>query len=163
MHDVFKKLQELGIAQVTYQHEPLFTVEQALRIAATIPGTQCKNLFLKDSKGRVYLVVAVHDTAINLKKLSKTVAAPELRFASADLLRHYLGVEPGSVTPFGLVHDHEHAVTVILDAHLFTQQQVCFHPLINSATTVIAPVDLQKFIDACGNRHVTIDFAVMGS
>jgi Ala-tRNA(Pro) deacylase len=88
---VFLKF-KLSIHHTTYRHEPVFIVEQALQLTATIPGASCKNLFLKDSKNRFYLVVAVHDTVINLKKLSKHIHAPELRFANADLLKHYLGV-----------------------------------------------------------------------
>jgi Ala-tRNA(Pro) deacylase len=152
-------LNTLSIPHITYHHEPVFTVEQALQLASTIPGASCKNLFLKDSKNRFYLVVAVHDTVINLKKLSKYVHAPELRFANADLLKHYLGVEPGSVTPFGLIHDQDHAVTVFLDSNLFTHADVGFHPLINNATTVISSENLKKFIAACGNTYAIINFS----
>lgn len=156
---LFSKLNELSIAHATYHHEPLFTVEQALKVAAEIPGASCKNLFLKDSKGNFYLVVAVHDTVVQLKKLSKQLNAPELRFASAELLKEYLGVEPGSVTLFAIINDHAHKVTVIVDSNLFKHELVGFHPLTNTATTVIAPQDITKFIDAYGNNKVIVDFS----
>lgn len=155
---LFKKLDELSIHYLTYNHEPLFTIEQAMAVASTIPGAQCKNLFLKDSKDNLYLVVAIHDTIINLKKLSKYLNAPELRFAKADLLKAYLGVEPGSVTPFGLINDISHKVFVILDAKLFEHQLIGFHPLINNATIVISFVDLKKFVVSCKNKNIAINF-----
>ncbi len=158
--NVFKKLDELSIPYTTYQHEPLFTAEQAVKVASAIPipGAWVKNLFLKDSKGNLYLVVAVYDTAIALKKLSKYLHAPELRFASPELLRETLGVEPGSVTLFALINDVQRKVTVILDSNLFKHEQAGFHPLVNTATTVIATKDISKFIELVGNKNLMVDF-----
>lgn len=155
---LFKKLDELAIVYTNYTHEPLFTVEQSLKACSEIPAAGCKNLFLKDSKKNYYLVAAVHNTVINLKKLSKHVNAPELRFASADALKEYLGVTPGSVTLFGIINDTNHAVKVLLDSSLFNYEYVGFHPLINNATTVIASQDINKFIASCGNHAMIIDF-----
>ena len=156
---VFQKLQELLIDNKTYYHEPLFKVDQALAATAHIPGAQCKNLFLKDDKKKLYLIVAVHDTAIQLKKLSKYIQASGLRFADENLLYEYLKVKPGSVTPFGLIFDANHAITVLLDAHLFKHELVGFHPLENTATTVIKPADLEKFIQASQNNYRVINFS----
>lgn len=159
---LFEKLTELGIDYKTYAHEAVFTCEQAAKAASFIPAAQCKNLFLKDDKKRLYLVVAVSDTAyetnINLKGLSKHLHAPGLRFADAVLLKHHLHIEPGSVTPFGLIFDTEHKITVLLDSMLFSHQFVGFHPLKNVATTVIASQDILKFVEACGNSYLIVDF-----
>src|ERR1700722_19640564 len=76
---IFEKLKNLSISYITYSHPPVFTIEQAQAVASEIPGALCKNLFLKDSKGKFYLVVADHATQISLKKLSKHIHAPELR------------------------------------------------------------------------------------
>src|SRR5947207_11315996 len=93
---LFDRLQELGIKTTTYEHEPVFTVQEAAVVFAQYPSFgQCKNLFLKDSKKRFWLVVALFDTQVQLKVLSKHLQAPELRFADADLLMNYLGVTPG--------------------------------------------------------------------
>jgi len=159
---LFKKLQDLNIHFTTYEHEPVFTVEQARVLTQDIPGASCKNLFLKDSKGNFYLIVAIFDTQIKLKNLSKYLKAPELRFASPELLKEYLGVEPGSVTPFGLLADHEHKIRVLLDERLFENEKLGFHPLRNSATTVISPENLKQFIEACGNMYFVIDFGILG-
>lgn len=156
--ELFQIFENLNIENKTYYHDPLFTVDQALKVASTIAGSQCKNLFLKDSKNNLYLVVALHNTKIELKKLSKYLKAPELRFASAELLKNFLGVEPGSVTPFGLLYDREHKVIVLLDAQLFESAFIGFHPLENNATTVIKSNDLIKFIEYCNNEFQILNF-----
>lgn len=157
---VFSRLNELGISYQTLYHEPLFTVEQACSIE--IPGATCKNLFLKDSKKGLWLVVAVGSTKIALKELGKLLGAPELRFAGPELLMDYLAVEPGSVTPFGLINDKDHRIRVIVDKALFDHELVGFHPLKNDATVVLKPQDLMKFIESCGNDYREIDFSLAG-
>lgn len=156
--ELFKILEKLSIENKTYNHEAFFTVEQAMKAASIIPAASCKNLFLKDRKNNVYLLVAIHDTRIELKKLSKYLQAPELRFADPDLLKQTLGVEPGSVTPFGLMYDTEHKVILLLDSRLFENNFISFHPLENTATTVIKSNDLIKFIEYYNNVFHIIDF-----
>lgn len=152
--DLFHLFDQLNIETKTYGHEPLFTVEQAKKAVAHIPGGHCKNLFLKDSKKRFWLIVAQADAKVSLKKMAKDLPAPELRFAQPELLKQYLDLEPGSVTPFGLINDKEHAITVVLDQSLFDYDTLSFHPLRNTASTTIAPQDLKKFIEHLGNRII---------
>lgn len=160
---LFKKLSELSIEYKTYFHEPLFTCQQAIEATSLIPATQCKNLFLKDDKKNLYLVVAVsdisHETKIHFKALSQYLKTPGLRFANSQLLHQYLGVQPGSVTPFGLICDTEHKVVVLLDVMLFKAEYIGFHPLENNATTVIVPTDLIKFVQACMNHYSIVNFS----
>lgn len=156
---LFALLKDLHIETQTIHHEPMFTCEQSQSIAHLIPAMQCKNLFLKDSKKRLWLIVALQSTSINLKNVAKQIQAPELRFADADLLKSYLGVLPGSVTPFGIINDTERKVTLILDAKLMNEKIVSFHPLENNATTCITPTDLQKFVTACGNPNFIVDLS----
>lgn len=155
---LFELFHRLGITTKTFEHEPLFTVEQAQAVAHNLPGAQCKNLFLKDSKQQLWLIVAHADSRIDLKTVARLFNAPELRFANADLLHTHLGVVPGAVTPFGLINDQEHRIIVLLDLILFDYDLVGFHPLRNSATTVLSPHALKKFIDACGNKVHVVDF-----
>jgi len=156
---LINKLVSLGITYKTYNHAPAFTVEQMNALIASLPVFgACKNLFLKDSKKQIWLIVALCETQIKLKELSKKLQAPELRFADGDMLMKYLGVIPGSVTPFGLLNDTEHEVRVVVDKAIFSHDQVGFHPLRNDATTLINPQDLQKFIIACGNYLEIIVF-----
>jgi Ala-tRNA(Pro) deacylase len=156
---LFALLKELNIETQTIHHEPMFTCEQSQSIAHLIPAAQCKNLFLKDSKKRLWLISALQSTAINLKKIAKQIQAPELRFADAELLKAHLCVLPGSVTPFGIINDNAHNVTLVLDANLMNEKIVSFHPLENNATTCITPSDLQKFIAACGNPSLIVELS----
>lgn len=157
-NQLFKFLDTLAISYELFDHLPVYTVEEAAQHAHHVPGAACKNLFLKDSKKRFWLVVACADTKIELKNLSKQLAAPELRFASAELLMEHLGILPGSVTPFGIINNISKNVTVIFDTALQQQSLVGFHPLENNATVVLNPDDLIKFIQASGNSMIFVDF-----
>ena len=150
--DLFAYLDKLGITTETVAHAPVFTVAESRAIKETIPGGHSKNLFLKDRKDRLFLVVARDETRIDLKRLHEAIGASgRLSFGSADLLRATLGVEPGSVTPFALINDAGGRVTPVLDAELMACERVNFHPLVNSMTTTIARSDLLAFLKA--TRH----------
>src|SRR5256885_13608272 len=119
--DLFALLDRLGIAHATVTHAPLFTVEQSRALRGVIPGGHTKNLFLKDKKDALYLVVALEDAVIELKSLHRRLGATgRFSFGSADLLRATLGVEPGAVTPFAAINDVPGRVTVALDAAMMT-------------------------------------------
>jgi Ala-tRNA(Pro) deacylase len=151
--DLFALFDRLGIAARTYAHVPVFTVAQSQGIKEEIPGGHSKNLFLKDKKGRIFLVVAHAETRIDLKRLHEALGASgRLSFGSPELLREVLGVEPGSVTPFALVNDRERRVSLVLDAALMEHEPVNFHPLVNSATTGVSRADLLKFFAATGHE-----------
>jgi len=158
-------LHYLDAHHITYQlytHPQLFTCEQALHIVKELnmPGQGIKNLFLKDSKKQLYLVVAVYSTRIDLKRLSKALQAKDLRFADAALLMHHLGVEPGSVTPLALINDAQHAVHVIIDAEVFKQDLIQIHPLKNDATVVIRPADFDLFLQSINRSYIVYGFTV---
>ena len=150
--DLFACFERLGIEAKTYEHVPVFTVAESRAIKEAIPGGHSKNLFLKDKKGRLFLVVAEAETRIDLKRLHEPLGASgRLSFGSAELLREVLGVEPGSVTPCGLINDRERRVSLVLDEALMRHEPVNFHPLVNSATTGISRADLIKFFEATGH------------
>ena len=156
--DLFARLEALGIATNTRAHLAVFTVDESATLHHDLPGGHAKNLFLKDRKGRLFLVVAEQDTAIDLKRLHVVLGASgNFSFGSAALLRETLGVEPGSVTPFSLVNDPRQAVTVVLDARLMRHDQLNFHPLVNTMTTTIAANDLLVFLRAMGHAAVLRD------
>jgi Ala-tRNA(Pro) deacylase len=150
--DLFAFLDQLGIAHKTATHPALFTVEESRTLRGTIPGGHTKNLFLKDKKDALYLVVALEDAAIELKSLHRLLqASGRFSFGAADLLRATLGVEPGAVTPFAAMNDTEHRVTVVLDAAMMGHATLNFHPLVNTMTTSIARGDLIRFLEASGH------------
>jgi Ala-tRNA(Pro) deacylase len=145
--DLFATLDRLGIAHPTVSHPPLFTVEQSQALRGAIPGGHTKNLFLKDKKDALYLVVALEDAKIELKSLHRLLGATgRFSFGSADLMRELLGVEPGSVTPFGALNDVGLRVQVILDADLMAHDTINCHPLTNTMTTSIGRDDLVRFL-----------------
>ncbi len=149
---LFAFLDSLGIAHATVKHPPLFTVEQSRALRGQIPGGHTKNLFLRDKKHQLYLVVALEDAEIDLKGLHRQLGATgRFSFGSADLLREVWGVEPGAVTPFGAINDTQSRVTVVLDAAMMEYETLNYHPLVNTMTTSIKRRDLVKFLEATGH------------
>src|SRR3954466_2013233 len=135
---LFAALESLGITVTTVKHPPLFTVEQSRALRGQIPGGHTKNLYLRDKKNALYLVVAEEDAAIDLKSLHRLLGASgRFSFGSADLLRETLGVEPGAVTPFAAINDSAGRVTIVLDAAMMQHATLNYHPLVNTMTTSI--------------------------
>jgi Ala-tRNA(Pro) deacylase len=150
--DLFAFLDRLGIAHQTTSHPALFTVEQSRELRGAIPGGHTKNLFLKDKRDNVFLVVAPEDARVDLKTLHHKLGASRFSFGSADLMRELLGVEPGAVTPFGVINDTALRVAVVLDAGMMRHAVLNYHPLINTMTTSIAGADLVRFLEATGHK-----------
>jgi Ala-tRNA(Pro) deacylase len=149
---LFAFLDDLGIAHPTISHPPLFTVEQSQALRGQIPGGHTKNLFLRDKKQAVFLVVAEENAEIDLKGLHRALdASGRFSFGSPDLLQELLGVTPGSVTAFGAINDTSSRVTVILDADLLEYETINAHPLVNTMTTSVSRDDLVKFLQATGH------------
>jgi Ala-tRNA(Pro) deacylase len=158
--DLFALLDRLGIAHPTVTHPPVFTVEEAQALRGTVPGAHTKNLFLKDKKDALYLVVALEEAAIELRSLHRLLGASgRLSFGSAELLRATLGVEPGSVTPFAAINDTEGRVRVVLDVGMMEHPVLNYHPLRNTMTTSIARGDLVSFLTATGHPPAIVAVA----
>jgi Ala-tRNA(Pro) deacylase len=150
---LFAALDALGIKHATVKHPPVFTVEQARALRGKLPGGHTKNLFLRDKKQALYLVVAEEEADIDLKGLHRLLGASgRFSFGSADLLREVWGVEPGAVTPFGAINDSEGRVTVVLDASMMQHATLNYHPLVNTMTTSIARDDLVRFLQSTGHE-----------
>ncbi len=150
--ELFAYLDTLGIAHQTVNHPPVFTVEEARALRGQVAGGHTKNLFLRDKKGALFLVVAAEDAAIELKSLHRLLGASgRFSFGSAELLRETLGVEPGAVTPFAAINDEAGRVTVILDAAMMAHEVLNFHPLVNTKTTTISRAGLVNFLAATGH------------
>jgi len=147
--DLFALLDRLGIAHRTVSHPPLFTVQASRRLRGSIPGGHTKNLFLRDKRGRVFLLCALEDAAIDLKGVHHRLDAGRFSFGSAALMRDLIGIEPGAVTPFALMNDTAGRVAVVLDAPMMRQENLNFHPLVN--TTTISRDGLVKFLEATGH------------
>lgn len=151
--DLMAYLADLKIEVTTVDHQPVFTVAESGDLHDRIPGGHTKNLFVKDKKSRLFLIVALHDADIDLKKVHQLIGAQgRVSFGNADLLMEVLGVEPGSVTPFSLINDRAALrVTPVFDAAMMRHDILNYHPLKNDATTAIRSEDLLKFARACGH------------
>lgn len=151
------KLQSLDIIYTLYEHPPVFTVEESKRETRHIPGTDCRNLFLRDKKKKNFLVTAANETVIDLKKLSKLIGAGRLSFGSADRLWEYLGIRQGAVNPFCIMNDAKHDVTLILDANMMKADLVAYHPMDNSMTITLRPADLLRFVESLGRTAEIVE------
>lgn len=148
--DLFALLDKLEIKHSTVTHPPLFTVEEGKEWHDKIPGMHGKNLFMKDKKGKLWLIVMPGDKRAHITKLQRDIGSARLSFGKPALLEEVLGIKPGSVTPFALINDRTRQVTVVLDKDLMKAPMVNFHPLKNDASTSLSSDDLMKFIKNLG-------------
>lgn len=151
--DLFAYLAGLGIAVTTVDHPPLYTVEDSKALRGQIAGGHTKNLFLKDRKGALFLIVLEEDAKVDLKRIHEIIGANgKVSFGSAELLTEVWGVLPGAVTPFGAINDKDSRVTVVLDQALLENEVLNHHPLVNTKTTTIRREDLIAFLKATGHE-----------
>jgi Ala-tRNA(Pro) deacylase len=157
--ELLARLESLGIEHRTVAHRPVFTVEEARAHRGEIPGAHVKNLFLRDRKGVMWLVVVLESRTVDLRRLAGTLGHRRFSFASERRLDTYLGVIPGAVTPFAVVNDHGGAVSVALDEGLRAFEEWNFHPLVNSMTTTVRGEDMIRFLEAVGHppRWISLD------
>ncbi len=155
--DLFQTLEKLGIETRSFDHPPLFTVEESRALRGRIPGLHSKNHFVRDRAKRFFLVVAEEDATIDLKSLHTRIGAQgKVSFGSAEAMLDLLGVTPGSVTPFGAINDAGGQVTVVIDERLALAHAVNFHPLTNTRTTTLSGHDLIRFLRACGHEPLLL-------
>jgi Ala-tRNA(Pro) deacylase len=151
--DLIAYLTALGVETTTVEHPPLYRVEDAQAFRGDIPGGHSKNLFVKDKKGRLFLLVLEEDAVVDLKRVHEKIGAQgRVSFGSAELLEEVWGVKPGAVTPFGAINDKAGQVRVVLDEAMMRHERLNFHPLVNTRTTGLASADLVKFLRATGHE-----------
>lgn len=159
--DLFRRLDGLGIATTTTDYPAHSTVEEGIALRGEMAGMFTKNLLLRDKKKALYLLSIEERREVDLKILHRQVGARgRMGFAPGEIMTGLLGIEPGALTPFALINDVERLVTPVLDAVLFTAEQVNFHPLIQTGSTGIAPDDLVTFLRSDGHEPVIVDFDV---
>lgn len=157
-HNIYDVLDSLEIKYNKYEHEAIYTVEEANNLNICIPGEHCKNLFIRNSKGDVHYLVILKDAKkVDLKLIAKQVESTKLSFASEERLYRYLGLKPGSVTPFGLINDENSDVIVLIDKDLVNASILNFHPNVNTATIGVSYSDFEKFIKWHNNKFYYVD------
>jgi Ala-tRNA(Pro) deacylase len=149
---VYETLQSLGVEYEIHEHPAVFTAEDAASYWKNISGVAVKNLFLRNKKGnRHYLVILGLEKQADLRHLVKLIGDDRLSFGSPERLMTYLGVTPGSVSPFGLIHDRRHEVQVIVDGDLRAAPRLIFHPNDNTASLTISGADFVRYLEQRGN------------
>ena len=149
---VYERLNALDIPFERYEHPPVATAEAADAHWAGIDAMHFKNLFVRNQKGtRHYLLIVRHSKRADLRAVADQIGDGKLSFGSPERLRTHLGVTPGSVSPFGLIHDQPHAVRVVIDRDLQTAGRVSFHPNINTVTITLSRADFERYLAAMGN------------
>ncbi len=149
--DLLDLLTQIGIQYTNHEHPAVFTVEEAALHHEGIEGAHSKNLFFKDRKKNLILVVTLDDKPIKIKDVGNTIGAKGMSFAKPDLLMEVLGMIPGAVTPFAAINiPQDRQVRIILDQEMMEKDLLNFHPLANTATTTIASGDLVKFLEHIG-------------
>ena len=155
------RLADLGIDQATIGHPPVFTVAEAKRLRGTLAGAHVKNLFLRNKKGRMWLLTCLEDRKLDLKALGRHLGVGGLSFASHQRLMTYLGVRPGAVTAFAVINDRAGQVEVLLDAALLEIDPINLHPLSNDRTTAVSPAGLLRFLEAEDHPPRLLDLAAV--
>ncbi len=148
--EVLSLLTKLNLSCKVYEHHAAKTMCDLEAVDRMIDGCYCKNLFLRNANGKQhYLVIVNGDKPVDLKKLAKVIGSTRLSFASDERLLKWLQLQPGSVGPFGLIHDTTHHVITIIDREIVDAEKICFHPNDNTATIVISYSGLDRYF-----RHI---------
>ena len=150
--ELYHLFEKLAIQFEYYEHPPLATIEAAKIHWMDYNSGRCKNIFFRNHKGdKHYLIILEHLRQLNIHDLEKKLGQGKLSFASDIRLKKYLGVEPGSVSPFGLINDIEKHVHLFIDEKLNESDRLTFHPNINTASLVISKADFLRFLEYTGN------------
>ena len=156
---VFARLEELGVSYEVTEHPAVFTIGEMDARGLTAKGEVCKNLFLRDAKGRRhFLVVVPGEARADLRALAAQLESSKLSFASAERLEKYLGLKQGEVTPLGVLNDADAAVEVVFDRGLERFPCLGVHPNDNTATVWLSLADILRVVEGNGNeiRWVTL-------
>lgn len=151
-------LDQLNISYEYIEHPPAPTIEIAKQYWEGHDAQHCKNLFFRNHKGNKHFLVILNcDQEMDIHFIEKLLKQGKLSFASEERLQKWLGVSPGSVTPFGLINDPGHHVHLFIDETLLKAEKLSFHPCQNTASLIIRQSDFIKFLDYCQNQYEWIN------
>lgn len=150
----YLKLHQINF--VLHEHPAVFTCEDIDKYCDDLTGLDCKNLFLRDQKGkRHFLFVFPSSKRVELDKICEIVGEKKLSFASAERLKEKLGLVPGAVSPFGLINDKNTEVEVYIDEEVYQSDLVNFHPNRNTATLELTGVMFRNYLQGL-NRKINV-------
>jgi Ala-tRNA(Pro) deacylase len=152
--DICQVLDRLNLRYEMFQHPPAPNIAEAMKYWKDTKTGHCKNLFFRNHKGnKHYLVLVEHAYSLNIKDMEQRLRQGKITFASEQRLERYLGVLPGSVTPFGLIYDESNHVKLFIDVNLQKREMISFHPLVNTCSLLLRFSDFIHFLDYCGNEY----------
>ncbi len=155
---LYSILNELNIPFEYHEHPPAPTIEEAMKYWKDIDATHCKNIFFRNHKGdRHYLVVLDHRHPLGIHDLEKRLKQGKLTFASEQRMMKYLGVMPGSVSPYCLINDAENHVHVFFDKNLKESRLLSFHPCLNTASILVSGTNFWRFMQWTGNSYEFVE------
>ena len=156
--DIYQFLNEHGIDFVRHDHPPVYTVDDVNRLIPSLPGAKTKNLFFRDKKGKRHIILVVDDQKkVSFKDIERQTGLTHLSMGSPERLMRYLGVTPGAVSLLALINDADNGVEVLIDRDLWGGDAIQAHPLVNTATVVMAIPDMERFIDNSGHSIQLVD------
>lgn len=155
---VYDFLQKCELPFLAYHHVETPTADHVAVLEASIRGRHCKNLFLKNSKGdQLFMLIAPHDQNVNLRAVARQIGSTRLSFADSQKMVELLGLEPGAVSPFGLLNDHERQLSILLEEALFEYDYINFHPNVNTATLSLDFNDFIHYLEFLGYSYLKIN------
>lgn len=154
--DLLAFLNQQSIPYQYLAHPPVYTCEQAEQFRPAVPGVSTKNLFLRDKKRSFYLLMTACEKRVDLKQLGRQQEASKLHFGDESSLLDLLGVTPGAVSVLGLVNDTDHQIQLWVDETIWAGERFLCHPLVNTATLVIARPDLLRYFQLTGHNPLVV-------
>ncbi len=152
-------LKSNNVNYVLHKHKAVFTVNESKKIEKGIPGMHCKTLFMKDEKGRFYLIGMKADTRLDVKSLEDHFSVGKLRFASKEELKENLNVSPGSVSIFNIINSPcPDKIILVITKDVWGAEIVGFHPNINTETLELSNKDLKKYYDSIKSKKEVLSF-----
>ncbi len=152
--ELYQLFRSLSINYEYHEHPPVATIGDAVIHWKSFDCGRCKNIFFRNHKGDShYLVILEHLRQLNIHDLEQRLKQGKLSFASDQRLKKYLGLEPGSVSPFGLINDESHHVHLFIDEKLNEFDRLSFHPNLNTASLIVSKSDFLKFLNHMGNTY----------
>ena len=159
-NEVLRYLEQLSIPYTLYRHQPMMTIEECQHIEGVDwqQAAMCKNVFLCNRQQTAfYLMLLSHDRPFRTAVVSKLLGVSRLSFAPEDRLPQMLGLQPGAVSPLGLIFDTQHQVQLVVDDALKQHQRLLFHPCVNHMSVELATDDFfTRFLPACGHAPALI-------
>lgn len=151
---VYEVLSQLNIPFEYVEHPPAPTIEIAMQYWEGHDAQHCKNLFFRNHKGnKHYLVILDCMQTMSIHSIEKMLKQGKLSFASEKRMKKYLGLKPGSVSPFGLIYDRENNTHVFIDTNLTKVKRISFHPNDNTVSLILSFDDFRRYMDYTGNSY----------